>query len=125
MRPLIEVVISLFPVALTYAAWRFQQRLNPPLRCARMLLFGSGLLVSILCSLTVVSSWFNPFPLLADGQGGYSNIRNSILSFAALSTALLTIALALFGRGVPRVLLAGSGFLLAIIAYGAVLQNGV
>jgi hypothetical protein len=122
---LIEVVLSLFPMALTYAAWHFQQRLNPPLRGTRMLLFRSGLLVSILCSLTVVSSWFNPFPLLQDGQGGYSNIRNSMLFAAALSTALLTIGLALFGLGASRPLLAGSGFMLAIVAYGAVLQNGV
>ena len=120
----IEVVVSLFPVALTHASWRFQQRLNPPLRCARMLLFGSGLLMSIVCSLTVVSSWFDPFPLLPDGQGGHSDIRNSILFGAALSTALLTIGLALFGRGASRLLLAG-GFVLAIVAYGAALQNGV
>jgi hypothetical protein len=90
-----------------------------------MLLFRSGLLVSILCSLTVVSCWFNPFPLLRDGQGGYSNIRNSILFDAALSAALLTIGLAFFGRGASRPLLAGSGLMLAIVAYGAVLQNGV
>jgi hypothetical protein len=67
----------------------------------------------------------NPFPLLPDGQGGYSNIRNSILFDAAPSTALLTMGVAMFGRGAPRLLLAGSGFTLAIVAYGAVLQNGV
>ena len=90
-----------------------------------MLLFGSGLLVSVLCSLAVVSSWFDPFPLLPDGQGGYSDIRNSILFGAALSTALLTIGLALFGRGASRLLLVGGGLVLAIVAYGAALQNGV
>jgi hypothetical protein len=81
--------------------------------------------MSILGSLAVVSSWFNPFPLLPDGRGGYSNIRNSILLDAALFTALLTIGLALFGRGASRPLLAVSGSMLAVVAYGAVLQNGV
>jgi hypothetical protein len=52
-------------------------------------------------------------------------IRNSILFDVAVSAALLTIGLALFGRGVSRPLLAGSGLMLAIVAYGAVLQNGV
>ena len=122
---LIEVALSLFPMAFTYASWRYHQRLNPPLRSVRILLFRSGLLMSVLRSLTVASSWFDPFPLLHDGQGGYSDIRNSILFGAALSTALLTIGLALFGRGASRLLLAGSGFVLAIVAYSAVLQNGV
>jgi hypothetical protein len=67
---------------------------------------------------------FDYFPLLPDGQGGYSNIRYSILLDAALSTALMTIGLALFGHGASRLLLAASGFMLAIVAYGAVLQNG-
>jgi hypothetical protein len=81
--------------------------------------------MSILCSVAVGSSWFNPFPLLRDGQGGYSNVRNSILFEAALYTALLTIVLAIFGRGKARLLLAGSGFLLVIVAYAALLSNGV
>ncbi|MGD0136602.1 MAG: hypothetical protein ABSE57_31555, partial [Bryobacteraceae bacterium] len=58
-------------------------------------------------------------------KGGYSNIRNSILLDAAFFTALLTIGLALFGRGASRLILAVSGLMLAIVAYGAVLQNGV
>jgi hypothetical protein len=44
---------------------------------------------------------------------------------AALSTAFLTIGLALFGRGAPRLLLAGGGFTLAIMAFGVALSNGV
>jgi hypothetical protein len=63
--------------------------------------------------------------LLADGREGYSNIRNSMLFEAALSAALLTISLAIFGRGAARLLLAGSGLLLAIMAFGAFLSNGV
>ena len=81
--------------------------------------------MSVLCSLAVVCAWFDPFPLLPDGQGGYSDVRNDMLFDAALSAAVLTIGLALFGRGAPRLLLAGGGFLLAIMALAAVLSNGV
>jgi hypothetical protein len=89
------------------------------------LLFRCGLLLSVVCALAVVCCWFDPFPLLPDGRGGYSDIRNSILFKAALSTALLTVGLAMFGRGVARLLLAGSGLLLTIVAFGAFLSNGV
>jgi len=122
---LIEILASVFPMAFTYPAWHFQRKLDPPLAGARMLLFRCGLVVSILCSVTVVCSWIEPFPLLADGAGGYSDIRESMLFMAALSTAALTIGLALFGRGAPRLLLVGSGFLLMVVAAGAVLSNGV
>jgi hypothetical protein len=84
-----------------------------------------GLLMSVLCADAVASSWFNPFPLLQDSQGGYSNIRNSILFDVGLFASLLTIALAIFGRGIARLLLAGSGFLLVVMAYGSLLSNGV
>jgi hypothetical protein len=121
--PLI-VILSVFPLAMTYQAWRFQYK-HPPLSGTRWLLFGCGLLLSVVCAIAVACCWFNPFPLLADGRGGYSNIRNSMLFEAALSAALLTIGLAIFGRGAARLLLAGSGLLLAIMAFGAFLSNGV
>jgi len=119
------VLLSLAPIGLTYAAWRFHTKLDPPLSKARRLLFRSGLLWCILSSLTVVGSWLDPFRLLPDGQGGYSDIRNTMLFDAGLATALLTIGLAVFGRGPARLFLLGSGFLLAVLAFGAALQNGV
>lgn len=121
----LEILLSLLPLALTYPAWRFQQRLNPPLSKVRLILFRAGLVMSIICSLMVFSSWFNPFPLLADGQGGYSNIRNSILFDAGLFAAFLTVGLAAFGRGRSRLMLAGSGIVLAVVAFAALLSNGV
>jgi hypothetical protein len=119
------VVLSLLPMASTYLAWHFQQKLNPPLSRARVLLFRGGLLLSILCSLTVICSWFGPFPLLLDGNGGYSDIRNSLLFMGALSTAVLTIVVAISGRGAARLWLVVSGLVLTIVAYGAFLSNGV
>ena len=87
------------------------------------MVFRCGLLLSILCSLIVVCCWFDPIPLLPDGQGGCSDIWNTILFLVALSTAVLTIGLAIFGRGAARLLLAGSGLLLAIVAFGALLSS--
>ncbi len=121
----LEILLSLLPLALTYPAWRFQQRLNPPLSKVRLTLFRCGLLMSIVCSLMVLSSWFNPFPLLSDGNGGYSNIRNSILFDAGFFTAFLTVGLAVFGRGRSRLMLAASGIVLAVVAFAALLSNGV
>jgi hypothetical protein len=83
----LEILLSVFPLALTYSAWRFQQKSHPPLSKIRRILFRCGLLMSVLCSLTVLSSWFDPFPLLPDGHGGYSDIRNGILFTAGFSTA--------------------------------------
>lgn len=90
-----------------------------------MLLFRGGLLLSILCSLTVICSWFDPFPLFSDGNGGYSDIRNSLVFMGALSTAVLTIVVAICGRGAARLLLVVSGLVLTIMVYGAFLSNGV
>jgi len=117
----LELLLSLFPLALTYPAWQFQQRLNPPLSNVRLMLFRCGLWVSIACSLMVLSSWFNPFPLLPDGHGGYSNIRNSMLFDAGLFTAFLTVGLAIFGQGRSRLLLTASGVVLAFAAFAALL----
>jgi hypothetical protein len=120
-----ELFLSLFPLALTFPAWRSQQRLTPPLSKIRLALFRCGLVMSIICSFMVFSSWFNPFPLLSDGHGGYSNIRNSMLFDADLFAALLTVGLAIFGRGRSRLFLAASGFVLAFTAFAALLSNGV
>ncbi len=120
-----ELFLSLFPLALTFPAWRSQQRLIPPLSNIRLILFRCGLVMSIICSFMVFSSWSNPFSLLPDGHGGYSNIRNSMLFDAGLFTAFLTIGLAIFGRGRSRLLLAVSGLVLAFVAFAALLSNGV
>jgi hypothetical protein len=73
----------------------------------------------------VLSSSLNPFPLLPDGHGGDSHIRNSMLFDTELFTAVLTLGLAVFGRGRSRLLLAASGLMLAFVAFAALLSNGV
>ena len=121
----IEILLSLAPLSLTYPAWRFQQRLNPPLSNIRLILFRWGLLMSIVSCLVVTSSWFEPFPLVPDGRGGYSDIRNSMLFDAGLLAAFVTIGLAAFGRGWSRLLLAASAIVVAFVALAALLSKDV
>jgi hypothetical protein len=121
--PLI-MVLSLCPLPLTFLAWHFGARIDARLRPVRRLLFKCGLGLSILCSLAVLCSWFQPFPLVPDGRGGYSDFRNLAFSEVALVAALVTIGLAVFGRSVARLSLLASGILLTIGAYGALLSRG-
>ena len=120
----VAAILSLNPVVLVFLALRSQRRINPPLTSLRLLLFNCGLGLSIVCSLAVLLSWLQPFPLLPDGQGGYSDIRNFDLSEGALLASLTTIALAVFGRSVARLILLASGVLLTIGACGAILSRG-
>ena len=89
----------------------------------RRRLFKCGLGLSIVCSIAVLCSWLQPFPLASDGQGGYTDVRNFTISEIALLAALMTTALATFGRSVARLSLLGSGVLLTIGAYGALLSR--
>jgi hypothetical protein len=120
----LETILSLCPLVLTFLAWRSQRKTNPPLTSTRRLLFSLGLVLSIVGSLAVFLSWLQPFPLLPDGQGGYSDIRNFALSEGALVVALTTIALAAFGRSMARLILLASGLVLTIGAFGAALSRG-
>ncbi len=120
----LTTVLSLCPMALTFLAWRFEARNNPRLTRVRRLLFNCGLGWSILCSLAVLCSWLQPFPLVSDGRGGYSDFRNLALSEDALLAAPVTIGLAIFGKSVARLSLLASGILLTIGAYGALLSRG-
>jgi hypothetical protein len=118
------VLLSLLPLVLTYSAWRSHLKLDPLLAPARLVPFKFGLLLSILCSLATMCSWLHPFPQVPDGHGGYSDSRNFTLSTVALYAALVIIPLAIFGRDSARLSLIGSGFLLAIVAYAALLSGG-
>jgi hypothetical protein len=72
----IEVVLSFLRMLLTLLTWRFERSARLLLSGVRERVFECGLLVSILPSVLTACSWFNPFPLLADGRGGYPDARN-------------------------------------------------
>lgn len=121
---LLMVVSALLPILLTYAARRAQQKLEPPLSRVRIVLFSGGLLLSVISALTIAVSSLQPFPLLADGRGGYSDGRNLALSSVALLAPLPVIPLATLGRGVARLLLLGNGCLLVLLGFAAFLSRG-
>jgi hypothetical protein len=75
--------------------------------------------------MTTLCSWFAPFPLLADGRGGYSDARNDVLYAVAVILAIVVLVLATFGRRSSRLLLSGTALIQLVIAYLAILQNGV
>jgi hypothetical protein len=121
----VPVLLCLVPLATTLRAWQLVRRLTPPLPGGRIAFFGCGVASSILSLLVTMSCWIDPFPLLHTPAGGYSTAWLELAWGLAFGTALLSIILALFGRSWPRILLIGSGTMLLLLVYGALLQNGV
>lgn len=107
----ISVFMSLFPMVLAWLAWRFQRNLSPPLLGIRRQLFYCGLSANALCAVTCALVWLVSFPTAVSG----------VLGLVRLYSLLLAISLALFGRGIARLLLLGSALLLVIAVYWAFL----
>jgi len=118
------VSLSIVPLFLTYMAWRTHRHLNPLPSHWRTMIFRAGLVASCLCAVMTVCCWLAPFPL-ADGNGGYSDVRNDVLYAAAVITALITLVSASFGGRSSRLLLWGAALVQLVLAYLAVLQNAV
>ena len=76
-----------------------------------------------LALLAVVLALAHPFPLVSDGQGGYSDSRNFYAETAALGFSLLAIPFALVSAKQRVVLVLGSVGLF-ILSYVALLHNG-
>ncbi|RZU39294.1 hypothetical protein [Edaphobacter modestus] len=121
----LPLLLCLVPLAITLTAWQFERRLTPPLPSFRILCFRCGIVLSIFSLLVTMSCWVDPFPLVHTPDGGYSIAWLDLAWKVAFSTASLSIILALFGRSWPRILLIVSGALLLLLAFGALLQNGV
>jgi hypothetical protein len=86
----------------------------------RAILFRAGVAVAIVCLIAVMASLFVRFPMIPAPQGYYlvNPRRDMVMNFAFL-TGVLTVALALFGRGAQRVLLASGGLVLLALWYSA------
>jgi hypothetical protein len=121
---IIEASLSLIPAAFTFCAWNTQRTSESSLTRRRKILFGIGLVVSVLCCCFVTLSWIDPFPLVTM-RGGLVDIYEEVFFVGAGCTAVFTILLALFGRRLSRILLIASGLMLFALSYGALLQNGV
>ncbi len=70
-----------------------------------------------------MNCWINPFPLVSI-RDGYSDELLDWALYGAFVTGLLSLILALFGRGWPRTLLFVSDLILFAMIYGALRQNG-
>jgi hypothetical protein len=119
-----RVLCSLIPLIPIFFSWRFMAN-GTVIAKPRKRLFRSGIFVGAACSILLVLCWIQPFPLVPDGHGGYSGVRETWLLCLALFTALLTFLLAAFGRGAARLWLLIAGSLLVFLAYWVFLENGV
>jgi hypothetical protein len=104
-------LLSLTPLILTFCALRMQIGLNPQPPRWRTIVFRIGLLSSLICAVTSVRCWLD--------------FKFNVLLAPALSTAFLTFISAFVGRRSSRLLLCGAAVIQLVIAYLAILQNGV
>jgi hypothetical protein len=90
----------------------------------RKTLFTAGLACEVFSLAAAVFSWVDPFPLLAMPGGGWRlDPREDWVLAAGLLTALVSTALAFFGKGAPRIVTALLGPLLFLFNYVAWLGN--
>jgi uncharacterized membrane protein len=120
-----EVFLSLIPAAFIFLALNTQRTSASTLSRIRQLLFATGLVISIFSWCVVVAAWMDPFPLKALGDGGFSDIYESLALDGAACTSLLTIVFAFFGQGLSRILLLTAGVFLFASYWIALLSNGV
>ncbi|HEX4008292.1 MAG TPA: hypothetical protein VHX60_19120 [Acidobacteriaceae bacterium] len=116
------IALSLIAVAPISFAWVSPKKASPqsPLRSR---LFAASLIAGALSALLVCSCFLDPFPLIADGRGGYSDIRNFRLVEFAVFPVFAVILLSLAGRGKARILLLTSGILQICFWYLALLAR--
>jgi hypothetical protein len=81
----------------------------------RRVMLAIGCIAALIALASTVSSWTAPFPLVSDGQGGFSlNPLEDRVLLAGLLSALAASILGAFGKGKLRVALVLSGPLLAV-----------
>jgi hypothetical protein len=90
-----------------------------------MLSFYWGIITNTLGVLVTISCWIDPFPLRQYPDGSVGIFWLDQAWAGALGLTLLSIVLASFGRGWPRVMLIVSCTLSLLLLYGSLLQNGV
>lgn len=92
----------------------------------RGFLFRTGMLAGALSLAGAIGCWMNPFPLLPWGEGGNrTNPLDEYLLWATVSASIATFIFAIFGRGLPRILLITSGLLLLIVSWFGYMSNHV
>ena len=107
------------------ASWRLEGRKRSQLSRPRLLSFRGGLVLSVIGVLVTASCWIDPYPLAQTPDSGLSTAWLYRAWTVAFIAPLVSIILALFGRGWSRIMLALSGGLSLRLAFGSLLQNGV
>lgn len=121
----LPLLLELIPLVLTVASWVLERRTQVHLSKPRVASFRSGLALSVVSLLVIASCWIDPYPLAHTPDGGASIAWLELAWLVAFGTSISSVILGLFGRGWPRILLASSGALSVLLAYGSLLQNGV
>jgi hypothetical protein len=79
----------------------------------RTVLFSIGVITELLSTAAGVCTWLDPFPLIANGEGGYRlNPLEDRVLVGGLLTGLVSVTLGVAGKRVGRVLLIVFGLLL-------------
>jgi hypothetical protein len=112
----LPLIFCLAPLALTLAAWFLWQRQAPHVPTYRAVSFKIGLALSVLSVVATMIDWI---------VGGRSVALLDLAWKAATFMAAVSIIFALFGKGWSRLLVIGSGTASLLLAFGALLQNGV
>jgi hypothetical protein len=112
----LPLIFCLAPLALTLTAWSLWHRQTPHLPTYRAASFRLGLALSVLSVVATMIDWI---------VGGRSVALLDLAWKAATFIAAMSVVFALFGKGWPRLLVIGSGTMSLLLAFGALLQNGV
>ena len=110
----LPLLLELIPLVLTGVAWTLERRSHSRLSTSRTVSFRIGLVLSVIGLVVIASCWILP-----------STSWLVPMWLFAFASSLSSLVLALAGKGWPRVLLAISGALSILLAYGSLLQNGV
>ncbi len=121
----LPLLLCLVPLTTTLKAWQRGRRVTPALSNFRIACFNCGVVISVLTSLVTITCWLDPFPLVHLPNGSESIAWLELAWKTAFGGATICIILALFGKSLPRILLALSGIMLVLLPFGSILQNGV
>ncbi len=122
---IVNIIVSLIPAAFILLAWNTRSTSETFLSRRRRILFAVGLGISLLGWCLATTALVVPLPLKALPDGGFSDLYENLAFAGAACAAVSTIALALFGQGLSRILLSVSGALLLVLDCVALLSNGV
>lgn len=97
---------------------------NEKIRLVRKIIFAVACVAVLIALGSAICSWTAPFPLVSDGNGGFSlnPLEDRVLS-AGLWSALAASILGAFGKGPSRVVVILSGPILVVFSLLSWLGN--